>query len=423
MNLQMKKNIYDLAIFGGEPEFDQILYVGQPNISNRSSYIANVEDILDRKVLTNQGRFLQQLEEQLREILGVKHCILISNGTTGLEIAIRALELQGEVIVPSHTFIATVHAILWLGLKPVFCDINHDTHNINPKLISKLISPQTSAILGVHLWGRACEIDEITNIAQRAGIRVFFDAAHAFHCSHKGRMIGNFGDLEVFSFHATKFFNTLEGGAITTNNDELANKIRLMKNFGFVDYDRVVSLGINGKLNEISAAFGMTLLDDLENILSTNYENYRHYEQLLANLPGFKMVKYDQREKCNYQYIVFEIDEHDSPLSRDQIVEILWAENILARRYFFPGCHRMQPYRSLYTDASLSLPITEQVVSRTISLPNGFAVNSDSIDRMSQLITFICSRADQIDALMSTNKEILKSKPQKLRQHMIERKT
>ena len=135
------------------------------------------------------------------------------------------------------------------------------------------------------------------------------------------------------------------------------------------------------------------------------------------------MVKYDQREKCNYQYIVFEIDEHDSPLSRDQIVEILWAENILARRYFFPGCHRMQPYRSLYTDASLSLPITEQVVSRTISLPNGFAVNSDSIDRMSQLITFICSRADQIDALLATNKEILKSKPHKLRQHMIERKT
>jgi dTDP-4-amino-4,6-dideoxygalactose transaminase len=404
MTSQMKQNINDLAIFGGEPEFDQKLHVGQPNISNRASFIANIEDILDRKWLTNQGRFEQQLEERIRELLDVKHCILINNGTTGLEIAIRAMELQGEVIVPSHTFIATVHAIQWLGLKPVFCDIDPGTHNIDPIHISKLISPQTSAILGVHLWGRACEIDEITNIAHQAGIRVFFDAAHALHCSYKGRMVGNFGDLEVFSFHATKFFNTLEGGAITTNNDELAKKVRLMKNFGFIDYDEVVSLGINGKLNEISAAFGVMLLEDLENILNKNYKNYTQYKHLLADLPGFKMVEFDHREKCNYQYIVFEIDDHESPLSRDQFVEILWAENILARRYFFPGCHQMQPYRSLYPNARYSLPITEQVISRTISLPNGSTVDSEIIDRMGQLITFICSRADQIDGLLSNNK-------------------
>lgn len=200
----------------------------------------------------------------------------------------------------------------------------------------------------MHLWGQPCDVETLTEIAQKHNLKLMLDAAHAFGCSYKGRMIGNFGDAEVFSFHATKFFNTFEGGAVVTNNDELAAKIRLMKNFGFAGYDNVIYIGTNGKMSEVSAAMGLTEIESLNEFITTNYHNYKQYQRGLLNLPGVRLLTYNQAEKCNYQYIVLEIDETITEISRDQLLKTLWAENILARRYFYPGCHRMEPYRSYF---------------------------------------------------------------------------
>jgi len=392
----MKRSLSDLAIFGNIPAFSDHLHVGRPNIGERARLLARVNDMLDRKWLSNNGPYVQEFERKICELLGVKNCIAVCNATVALEIAIRALGMTGEVIVPSFTFIATAHALQWQGITPVFCDIDPETHNLNPHLIEKMITPQTTGILGVHVWGRPCAIDDLTEIAQHRGLKLMFDAAHAFGCSYSGKMIGDFGEAEVFSFHATKFFNTFEGGAIVTNNDELAQKIRWMTNFGFSGYDRVLYLGTNGKMTEIAAAMGLTGLESLDQFIATNFHNYCQYKLALAEIPGVRMVKYDEREKNNYQYIILEIDDTITHINRDQLVQILHAENILARRYFYPGCHQMEPYRSYFPHAGLLLPETERLASRTLSLPTGTAVGEGEINQICQIIRFAINNGQDL---------------------------
>jgi len=215
----------DLAIFGASPAFQEPIHVGYPNIGNKELFLKLADKILDSRRFTNNGPLVQELEQRISKYLGVKHCIALCNGTIALEIAIRALELKGEVIVPSFTFIATAHALSWLGLTPVFADIDPKTHCLDPNSVRSMITPQTSGILAVHLWGRPCDIEALQEIAECYNLELLFDAAHAFGCSYRGTMIGNFGRCEVVSFHATKFFNTFEGGAILTNDDQLADKI------------------------------------------------------------------------------------------------------------------------------------------------------------------------------------------------------
>ncbi|MHA1289817.1 MAG: aminotransferase class I/II-fold pyridoxal phosphate-dependent enzyme, partial [Candidatus Thorarchaeota archaeon] len=345
-------------------------------------------DLLDRRWLSNNGLYTQEFEQRVADLVNVKHWIAMCNGTVALEIAIRALGLTGEVIVPSFTFIATAHALQWQEITPVFCDINARTHNIDPSKVERMITPRTTGIIGVHLWGRPCEVEALTDIAHRHNLKLLFDAAHAFGCSYKEQMIGNFGDAEVFSFHATKFFNTFEGGAVATNDDELAGRIRLMKNFGFAGYDKVIYIGTNGKMSEVSAAMGLTGLESLGKFIAINHRNYKEYERQLEGIPGIQLITYDETEKRNYQYIILEIDEAVTHLSRDQLVEILQAENVLARRYFYPGCHQMEPYRSYFPHAGLLLPETEKLVNRVLSLPTGVAVGTDEIDKVCQIIQF-----------------------------------
>jgi dTDP-4-amino-4,6-dideoxygalactose transaminase len=392
----MKGKVTDLAIFGGTPAFEEKLHVGRPNIGDRGRFLARVGDVLDRRWLTNDGPCVRELERKIAEVLGVKHCIVMCNGTIALEIAIRALGLSGEVILPSMTFIATAHALQWQEIRPVFCDVDPETHNLDPDRVEELITPRTSAIMGVHLWGRPAPIERLSEIARRWQLRLLYDAAHAFGCSHHGRMIGNFGDAEVFSFHATKFFNTLEGGAVVTNHDELAEKIHLMKNFGFAGYDNVVYIGTNGKMNEMSAAMGLTLLESLNELLCINYQNYKQYQAELANIPGIQMVEYDESERGNYQYIVLEVDETATSITRDQLVDILWAEKVMARRYFFPGCHRMEPYRSYYPHAGLLLPETERLTGRLLSLPTGTAVGPEEIHTIRQIISLAVASGREV---------------------------
>ena len=392
----MKTDISDLAVFSGQPAFINKLHVGRPNIGNRETLLERINDILDKKWLTNAGPYVEEFEQQIANFLGIKHCIATCNGTVALEIAIRALGLDGEVIVPSFTFVATAHALKWLGVTPVFCDINPDTYNIDPSEVEKLITPNTTGILGVHVFGRPCNTDALREIAKRNNLRLLFDAAHAFGCSHNGRMIGNFGNAEVLSFHATKFFNTFEGGAVVTNDDDLAEKIRLMKNFGFAGHDNVISLGINGKMTEVAAAMGLTGLESLHDFTEVNYRNYKAYQKYLEDIPGVKIITHGEAEKQNYQYIIVEVDENITGISRDQVVEILHAENVLARRYFYPGCHEMEPYRSLFPHAGLLLPETERIAKRVMALPTGTTIGKDEIHTICDIICFVVKHSGEL---------------------------
>src|SRR5271157_4331297 len=385
-----------LAVLGGRRTFREKLYVGRPNVGDRESFLTRVGDMLDRMWLTNDGPFVQQLEERIAAYLGVRHCVAVCNGTVALEIAIRALGLSGEVIVPSYTFIATAHALQWQQITPVFADIREDTHNLDPDAVERMITPRTTGIIGVHLWGQACDVDALTEVARRRNLRLLFDAAHAFACTYKGQMIGGFGDAEVFSFHATKFFNTLEGGAVVTNDDTLAQKIRLMKNFGFTTYDQTDYVGINGKMNEVSAAMGLTNLESLDEFIMVNRQNYQYYQTYLTGLEGISLITFDKSEKYNYQYLVLEIDSQKTRLTRDELVTILHAENVLARRYFFPGCHQMEPYRSYFPHSGLLLPQTERLTERVLCLPTGTAVDEDDIGLICSIIRTALAHPQEI---------------------------
>ena len=391
-----KASVSDLALFGGSPAFSEKLHVGRPNIGDRDRLMTRLNDMLDRRWFTNDGPFVLEFERKICEFIGVRHCIALCNATIALEIATRALELEGEVIVPSFTFIATAGSQGWLGITPVFCDIDPKTHNVDPAKVEKMITPRTTGIIGVHLWGRACDIDALTEIARRHKLKIMFDAAHAFGCSYKGRLLGAFGEAEIYSFHATKFLNTFEGGAVVTNNDELAHKMRLMKNFGFAGYDNVIHPGTNGKMCEASAAMGLTGLESFDRFVEANQRNYEQYHAELDGIPGITVIKYDPREKCNFQYIVTEIDESLIGISRDEIVELLWAENVLARRYFHPGLHKMEVFRPYYPHAGMLLPETEKLTQRVMVLPTGTAVTAPEIRTICALIRFALEHGPEI---------------------------
>ena len=382
-----KQTLADLAVFGGPPAFNEILHVGRPNVGDREHLLARIGDMLDRRWLTNHGPFVHELETELAAFLGVRHVVAMCNGTVALEIAARALGLHGEVIVPAFTFVATAHALQWQEITPVFCDVDPHTHLLDPDQIEAMITPRTTGIVGVHLWGQACNVEALSEIAQRRGLRLIYDAAHAFGCSHGDRMIGNFGDAEVFSFHATKFFNTFEGGAVATNDDDLAQRIRLMQNFGFTGLDTVVYVGTNGKMSEVSAAMGLTGLESVDDFIASNRRNYDCYASALAGVPGLRMLRYDGQQRQNYQYVVLELDGA-AAISRDDLVSVLHAENVRARRYFYPGVHRMEPYRSYFPHAGLLLPVTERLAQQVLVLPTGTAVSPQDIDRIAQLVAF-----------------------------------
>jgi len=375
----------DLAINGAPPAFEEQLHVGRPNIGSRESFMKYVDDLLDRRWLTNDGPMIHQLEGRIADLHRVKHCVAMCNGTVALEIAIRALGLEGEVIIPSYTFIATAHALHWQGITPVFADIDPLTHNVDPAAVRRMITPRTTGIIAVHLWGRGASVEELQGVADEHSIKLMFDAAHAFGCSYKGTMVGNFGNCEVLSFHATKFFNTFEGGAVLTNDDELAETMRLMRNFGFAGLDNVIHPGVNGKMIEIAAAMGLVNLEAVDHVIAVNQRNHQAYREALSGLTSISLLTFDESETNNYQYVVIEVGE-DCSVSRDQIVNALHAENIRARKYFWPGCHNMLPYRKLYPHAGLLLPYTQRVADRVIVLPTGMVMDVAMVETVASVI-------------------------------------
>ena len=393
-----------LALLGGAPAFADKIHVGRPNIGDRARLLERVNTMLDTHWLSNGGPFVKEFEERIASAAGVKHCIAMCNATVALEIAIRALELKGEVIVPSFTFVATVHALQWQEITPVFCDIDPATHNIDPHKIERLITPRTTGILAVHLWGRPCKVSQLQAIADKHDLKLLFDAAHAFGCSYQGRKIGGFGCAEVFSFQATKFVNAGEGGAIVTNEDALATRMRLMNNFGFSGYDNVIYLGTNGKMSELSAAMGLTNLESQAEFTRLNQANFETYEENLRGINGLSLLRYDPRNSPNYQYVVVEMDTREAGLTRDQLLSVLHAENVLARRYFYPGVHRMEPYRSHFPHAGSLLPHTEAVAGRVLHLPTGTGVNATDIGKICAIIRSAVEHRREI--LEATNRKM-----------------
>lgn len=382
----------DLAINGAPPAFDQLLHVGRPNMGSKEAFMQYAEEIFERRWLSNNGPLVQRFERRIEAQLGVKHCVAMCNGTVALEIAIRALGLEGEVIVPSYTFVATAHALQWQAITPVFADIDPDTHLLSPDAVRAMITPRTTGIIGVHLWGRGAPAEELQAIADEHGLKLMFDAAHAFGCSHNGRTIGNFGACEVLSFHATKFFNTFEGGAVVTNDDSLAEAMRLMRNFGFSGYDNVIYPGTNGKMIEIAAAMGLVNLEEIDTVIAANRRNYHAYRDALAGLPGISLLDLDTDERANYQYVVMEVGP-ECPVSRDRFVEAMHAEHIMARKYFWPGCHKMQPYKALFPHAGLMLPNTEKVAARVVVLPTGPTMDTEMVRTVAQVIRTLIASA------------------------------
>ena len=319
----MKTKVDDLAVFGGSQSFIEPIHVGRPNIGNRERLMARITDMLDRRWFTNNGPYVQEFERELADFANVKHVVTVTNATIAIEIAIRAAGIKGEVIIPSFTFVATAHALQWQEITPVFCDVAPGSHHIDPNRVEDMITPRTTAILPVHVWGAPCPIDDLQEIATRRGLHLMFDAAHALGCSYHGRMVGGFGEAEIVSFHATKFLNSFEGGAVLTNDDALADRIRYMRNFGFAGIDQVDYVGTNGKMTEVAAAMGLTSLESVAELISTNERNYRSYQTGLTDLAGIQLYTYDETEKNNFQYIVVEVDEEQAGLSRDILVEIL----------------------------------------------------------------------------------------------------
>lgn len=398
----MRQSLGDLAIGGAKPAFAEALHVGRPNIGDRDRLMQRINDILDRRWFSNDGVYVRELERRLADMLGVEHCIAMCNGTVALEIAIRATGMSGEVIVPSLTFIATAHALQWQEIRPVFCDIDPATCTIDPERVRELITPRTSGIIGVHLWGRACDTEALAAIARQYRLSLLYDAAHALGCSAAGgRMIGGFGDAEVFSFHATKFVNSFEGGAVATNNGELAQRIRLMKNFGFSGYDNVIYPGTNGKMPEVSAAMGITSLESLDDFVAANKRNFDIYAEQLAGVPGLKLLPYSEDARNNYQYVVALLDSEVAGTARDNLIEVLHRENIMARRYFYPGCHRMEPYRSLQPHAGLLLPETERLVRQTVVLPTGTSIEPEDIHEITDVLRCALANAAALNSLLA----------------------
>lgn len=391
-----KTSLEELAVLGGPALFAGELHVGRPNIGDRARLMARIEAMLDSLWLTNDGPLVAEFEATLARRHDVRHCVATNNATSGLQIAIKALGMTGEVILPSFTFVATAHALRWLGLTPIFCDVDPATHLLDPAQVERLITPRTGGILGVHLWGQACAPEALSEIARKHRLPLLFDAAHALGCLHHGQPVGGAGDAEVLSFHATKVANSFEGGAVLTNDGDLASHLRRMRNFGFRGTDHVDTLGINAKMPEVCAAMGLTSLETLDDFIAVNRRNFALYRAGLAGLPGITLHEAPEGDEVNHHYVVLEVDAAQAGLSRDDLVLWLRAEGVLARRYFHPGCHRMAPYRTEDPLAPARLPVTERLSAEVLALPTGTAVTEQSVQAICALIHFLIAESAAI---------------------------
>lgn len=385
-----------LAICGGRPRFDTPRHVGTPTIPDREALHARLDQMLDARRLTNDGPFVREFEARLSRLNGDVEAVAVCNATVGMQLLLKALDLDGEAILPSFTFIATAHACRWEGLEPVFVDVERDTHTIDPACVARAVNDSTALIVGVHLWGRMCRVRELEAIAHDRGIPLVFDAAHALACTCEGVPMGRLGTASVVSFHGTKFVQSLEGGAIFTPDRELADRLRLLRNFGFQGFDNVVALGTNAKMNEVCAAMGLGSLEALDTLLATNRVNRAAYREAIKGLPGLALYEFDEQQSNNFQYLIVEVDSRTCPFTRDELVAILHAENVIARRYFTPGCHRSMPYRTEPRRGSNRLTVTEQLCESLVAFPTGAGVTTADIAEIGAVLRLAYETAAEV---------------------------
>lgn len=344
------------------------IFVTQPYLPPLEEFTLYLQQIWDNKILTNCGPFHQQLEQALCEYLGVKHVALFSNGTLALITALQALRVTGEVITTPYSFVATAHSLLWHGNKPVFVDIEPVTLNLDPAKIEAAITPQTTAIMPVHCYGNPCNVEAIQRIADNYNLRVIYDAAHAFGVQcHCGSVL-NHGDLSVLSFHATKVFNTFEGGAIICPDSKTKQRIDHLKNFGFVDEVTVVAAGINAKMSEVNAAFGLLQLQHMPHIMQRRSEIDAIYRERLKDVKGIRCLPKAGQKVANNSYFPILV-EPDYPLSRDALYQTLKGKEIFSRRYFYPLISNFPMYRDIPSAAPSNLPVATRAAEQVLCLP------------------------------------------------------
>lgn len=366
-------------------QLNNTIYVTQPDLPPLEEFIPYLQKIWDSKILTNGGPFHQQLELALCEHLGVKHLALFTNGTIALVTALQALRITGEIITTPYSFVATAHSLLWNGTKPVFVDVDPQTLNLDPAKIEAAITPQTTAILPVHVYGHPCDVKAIQRVADKHNLRVIYDAAHAFGVQCDCGSVLNHGDLSVLSFHATKVFNTFEGGAIVCPDAETKKHIDQLKNFGFVDEVTVVAPGINGKMSEINAAFGLLQLDRIDQALARRKEIDAKYREQLACVKGIRCLGDAGETVGNYGYFPIFV-EPEYPLSRDALYQKLRDQNIFARRYFYPLITDFPMYSGLPSAQPGNLPVATSASDRVLCLPIYTALKPEDQERVVSVV-------------------------------------
>ena len=365
---------------------DRPIYVTQPHLAPLAEFLPYLEQIWENRILTNGGPFHQQFEQALCEYLGVEHLSLFANGTLGLVTALQALRITGEVITTPYSFVATAHSLLWNGIKPVFVDVEPETLNLDPAKIESAITPQTTAILPVHCYGQACDVAAIQRIADNYNLKVIYDAAHAFGVPSGNGSLLRHGDLSVLSFHATKTFNTFEGGAIICPDARTKQRIDHLKNFGFVDEVTVVAAGINGKMSEINAAFGLLQLKHIGAALARRREIATLYCRLLADVRGIRCLPACSSEYSNHTYFPILV-EPGFPINRDALFQKFRERNIFVRRYFHPLISDFPMYRSLPSAQAGNLPVARNASARVLCLPIYPELKDDDVLRIAALIS------------------------------------
>jgi dTDP-4-amino-4,6-dideoxygalactose transaminase len=369
--------------------FPEPVYVTRPITPPLPAYVAMLETIWDRRRFTNGGEFSEALEAALRSYLGVPQLTLTNNGTTALLIAARALEFSGEVITTPFTFPATLHALKWCDVEPVFADIDPRRLTLSPEAVERAITARTSAILGVHVYGAPCDVEALQTIADRHGLRILYDGAHAFGVEIDGRPVANYGDATAFSFHATKLFHTAEGGALATRDAELARKFGLMRNFGIVDESTVLETGINGKLSELQAALGLSLLGMIDQERERRRAIAEVYRSRLGEIEGISFHSSPERVTTSDQYFVIRIDRDQAALSRDQLYESLKPFNVYARRYFYPLCSAFSPYDRLPSSRPENLTVAHRAAEEVLCLPFFGDLATDGAHQICDIIEYL----------------------------------
>lgn len=362
------------------------IYVTRPNLPPLGKLQPYLEEIWQNKILTNNGPFHQKFEKTLADYLGVQNINLFTNATLALIVGLQSLRITGEVITTPFSFVATTHAIKWNGITPVFCDIEEKTLNIDPNKIERLITPKTTAIMPVHVYGHPCDTEAIQQIADKYGLKVIYDAAHAFGIKMKDKNLFLEGDMSILSFHGTKLFSTFEGGAIITKDEKLKQQIDYLKNFGFADELTVVAPGINGKMNEFQSVIGLLSLDIVEEEIMNRKKAAEKYFDLLKDVKGIKVFDNFDGYKYNYSYLPVLIDKNEFGTNRERLYDELKKNNIYSRRYFYPLISQFPTYKELDSAKTENLPIATKIAEQVLCLPMYGKLNNDDLQRIVSVI-------------------------------------